>query len=163
MSFLGKPDQRDEEVDARSLLVFRKWSPNEGTTFLQFVARIDGAGGFAAVETDDSALIALRYCHFQPVLRHEGLPGSGYRGGGRDRRSNRVLPIGVISGSSLPAAAGGSAQTAQAFLRFCGRAPRNRGDVLPVAGYRYTVAAKRQHARHGKDGPPGKGMVSCRW
>jgi Protein of unknown function (DUF3303) len=60
MSFLGKPDQRDEEVDARSLLVFRKWSPNEGTTFLQFVARIDGAGGFAAVETDDSALIALR-------------------------------------------------------------------------------------------------------
>jgi hypothetical protein len=34
-----------EEVDARSLQVFRKWSPNEGTTFLQFVARIDGAGG----------------------------------------------------------------------------------------------------------------------
>jgi hypothetical protein len=47
-----------EEVDARSLEVFRKWSPNEGTTFLQFVARIDGAGGFAVVETDDPALIA---------------------------------------------------------------------------------------------------------
>ena len=47
-----------EEVDARSLQVFSKWSPNEGTTFLQFVARIDGAGGFAVVETDDPALIA---------------------------------------------------------------------------------------------------------
>ena len=47
-----------EEVDARSLQVFGKWSPNEGTTFLQFVARIYGAGGFAVVETDDPALIA---------------------------------------------------------------------------------------------------------
>ena len=47
-----------EEVDARSLQVFGKWSPNEGTTFLQFVARIDGAGGFAVVETDNPALIA---------------------------------------------------------------------------------------------------------
>jgi Protein of unknown function (DUF3303) len=47
-----------EEVDARSLQVFRKWSPAEGATFLQFVARIDGAGGFAVVETDDPALIA---------------------------------------------------------------------------------------------------------
>jgi hypothetical protein len=43
MSFLGKLDQRDEEVDARALQVFRKWSPNEGTAFLQFVARMDGA------------------------------------------------------------------------------------------------------------------------
>jgi hypothetical protein len=163
MSFLGKPDQRDEEADARSLLVFRKWSPNEGTTFLQFVARIDGAGGFAAVETDDSALIALRYCHFQSVLRHEGLSGSGYRGGGRDRRCNRVVPIGVISGSSLPAAAGGRPRPHKRFYAFVDVPPRNRGDVLPVAGYRYTVAAKRQHARDGKDGPPGKGMVSCRW
>jgi hypothetical protein len=44
-----------EEVDARSLQVFSEWSPNEGTTFLQFVARIDGSGG---VETDDPALLA---------------------------------------------------------------------------------------------------------
>jgi len=52
-------------------------------------------------------------------------------------------------------------QAGAPFLRFCGRDPSNRGDVLPVAGYRYTIAAKRQH--HAMDGPPGEGMVSCRW
>jgi Protein of unknown function (DUF3303) len=31
-----------EEVQARSLQVFSKWSPPEGTTFLQFLGRIDG-------------------------------------------------------------------------------------------------------------------------
>ena len=38
--------------------MFRKWSPTEGTTYLQFLGRIDGSGGFAVVETDDPALIA---------------------------------------------------------------------------------------------------------
>ena len=38
-----------EEVQARSLAVFSRWSPDEGTTFLQFVSRIDGGGGFAVV------------------------------------------------------------------------------------------------------------------
>jgi len=47
-----------EEVQARSLEVFRKWSPAEGTTYLQFLGRIDGPGGFAVVETDDPALLA---------------------------------------------------------------------------------------------------------
>jgi hypothetical protein len=47
-----------EEVQARSLQVFSKWSPTEGTTYLQFLGRIDGSGGFAVVETDDPALIA---------------------------------------------------------------------------------------------------------
>ena len=47
-----------EEVQARSLQVFGKWSPAEGTNFLQFVGRVDGRGGFAVVETEDVALIA---------------------------------------------------------------------------------------------------------
>ena len=47
-----------EEVQARSLQVFGNWSPTEGTTYLQFVGRIDSSGGFAVVETDDPALIA---------------------------------------------------------------------------------------------------------
>ena len=47
-----------EEIAARSLQVFRKWAPDEGTTFLQFLGRIDGPGGFAVVETDDPALLA---------------------------------------------------------------------------------------------------------
>ncbi|HET9871594.1 MAG TPA: DUF3303 family protein [Propionibacteriaceae bacterium] len=47
-----------EDVQAKSLQVFSKWSPSEGTEFLQFVGRVDGRGGFAVVETDDVALIA---------------------------------------------------------------------------------------------------------
>ena len=47
-----------EETQARGLQVFSKWSPSEGTRFVQFVGRVDGAGGFAVVETDDPALIA---------------------------------------------------------------------------------------------------------
>jgi hypothetical protein len=47
-----------EEVQARSLQVFSKWSPAEGTRFLQFVGRVDGTGGFAVVETEEPALIA---------------------------------------------------------------------------------------------------------
>jgi len=47
-----------EEAQARSLQVFSKWSPAEGATFVQFVGRVDGNGGFAVVETDDPALLA---------------------------------------------------------------------------------------------------------
>jgi hypothetical protein len=47
-----------EEIQARSLEVFGKSSPAEGTTYLQFLGRIDGPGGFAVVETDDPALLA---------------------------------------------------------------------------------------------------------
>jgi hypothetical protein len=47
-----------EEIGARALQVFSKWAPDEGTTFLQFLGRIDGAGGFAVMETDDPALLA---------------------------------------------------------------------------------------------------------
>jgi hypothetical protein len=47
-----------EETLTRALQVFRKWSPPEGTTFLQFLGRIDGPGGFAVVETDDPTLLA---------------------------------------------------------------------------------------------------------
>jgi hypothetical protein len=47
-----------EETLTRAPQVFRKWSPPEGTTFLQFLGRIDGPGGFAVVETDDPTLLA---------------------------------------------------------------------------------------------------------
>jgi hypothetical protein len=47
-----------EDVQARSLQVFSKWSPAEGTTFLQFVGRVDGRGGFAVVEAEDVTLVA---------------------------------------------------------------------------------------------------------
>jgi hypothetical protein len=47
-----------EDQDARSLQVFEKWSPAEGNNFIEFVARVDGRGGFAVVETEDVSLIA---------------------------------------------------------------------------------------------------------
>jgi hypothetical protein len=47
-----------EELQARSLQVLGKWAPAEGADFQQFVARVDGRGGFAVVETDDIRLIA---------------------------------------------------------------------------------------------------------
>ena len=47
-----------EELQARGLQVFSKWSPSEGTTFHEFLGRVDGRGGYAVVETDDPALIA---------------------------------------------------------------------------------------------------------
>jgi Protein of unknown function (DUF3303) len=46
-----------EETAARSLQVFSKWTPQEGSTFKEFVARIDGRGGFAVVESDDPSLV----------------------------------------------------------------------------------------------------------
>ena len=47
-----------EELQARALQVFSKWSPADGTNFVQFFGWVDGPGGFAVVETDDPALIA---------------------------------------------------------------------------------------------------------
>jgi hypothetical protein len=47
-----------EDLQARSLQVFSRWSPAEGTAFLQFVGRVDGRGGFAVVEAEDVALVA---------------------------------------------------------------------------------------------------------
>jgi hypothetical protein len=47
-----------EELQGRGLQVFSKWAPSEGTTFHQFLGRVDGRGGYAVVETDDPALIA---------------------------------------------------------------------------------------------------------
>ena len=47
-----------EETQARGLQVFSKWQPSEGATFHQFLGRVDGAGGYAVVETDDVELIA---------------------------------------------------------------------------------------------------------
>jgi Protein of unknown function (DUF3303) len=52
------PANASEEMQARSLQVFGKWSPAEGNNFLQFLDRVDGRGGFAVVETEDPTLIA---------------------------------------------------------------------------------------------------------
>ena len=47
-----------EELQARSLQVFSKWSPSPGVTFHEFLGRVDARGGYAVVESDDPALVA---------------------------------------------------------------------------------------------------------
>ena len=47
-----------EEMVARGLQVFSKWTPSPQSTFHEFVGRVDGRGGFAVVETDDPELVA---------------------------------------------------------------------------------------------------------
>ncbi len=45
--------QDNEASVKRGLELFSKWARPAGTTFHQFVGRVDGTGGFAVVETDD--------------------------------------------------------------------------------------------------------------
>ncbi len=45
----------NEESLRRGLAVFSKWTQPPGTTYHQFVGRMDGTGGFAVVETDNAA------------------------------------------------------------------------------------------------------------
>ena len=57
-----------EETAARSLQVFGKWTPNEGSTFKEFLSRVDGRGGYAVVETDDPSLILRDTALFSPFF-----------------------------------------------------------------------------------------------
>ena len=57
-----------EDVQARSLQVFSKWAPAEGTDYVQFLGRADGQGGFAVVETDDITLLARDTAIFSAFL-----------------------------------------------------------------------------------------------
>src|SRR4029450_11335783 len=63
-----------EETQARSLQVFGKWSPAEGSNFLQFLDRIDGRGGFAVVETEEPPLIAPDTAIFSAFLEFSVYP-----------------------------------------------------------------------------------------
>ena len=56
----------------RSLEVLSKWTPS--TTIHQFVARVDGGGGFAVGETDDPAALARDCAVFTPFLDLEVYP-----------------------------------------------------------------------------------------
>jgi hypothetical protein len=65
----------DNEADvSRVLEVFSKWVPPSDQTFHQFVTRADGQGGFAVVETDNLAGVALNNFKFAPYLNFEVHP-----------------------------------------------------------------------------------------
>ncbi len=43
----------NEAATERLLAVYSKWTPHDGTTFHQFLSRLDASGGYAVVETDN--------------------------------------------------------------------------------------------------------------
>lgn len=63
-----------EDQDERSLEVFARWSPAESTNFLEFVARVDGRGGFAVIEADDVASIARDVAIFNAFFEFNVCP-----------------------------------------------------------------------------------------
>jgi Protein of unknown function (DUF3303) len=64
----GGSAAENEAGVARLLDVFGKWSPPSDQTFHEFVVRADGGGGFAVVETDNLAGLALTNAKFSPYL-----------------------------------------------------------------------------------------------
>jgi len=67
----------DTEIAAkRSMDVFSKWSPPEGVTFHQFLARLDARGGYAVVESDNPQLVAEGPAKFAPWFDFEVVPVS---------------------------------------------------------------------------------------
>ena len=59
---------RSEEGQKRSLAVFSRWQPPEGTDFQAFYGYGDGTGGFAIVEADSAAALAQAVAPFTPWL-----------------------------------------------------------------------------------------------
>ena len=61
--------------DAKTLLdTFAKWQAPADQTFLQFVARVDGQGGYAVIETDNPASLADAPSKFTTWLEFEVAP-----------------------------------------------------------------------------------------
>ena len=58
-----------EEGEKRSLEVFGRWQPPEGTDFQAFYGYADGTGGFAIIESDTAAALAQATTPFTPWLR----------------------------------------------------------------------------------------------
>jgi hypothetical protein len=61
--------------DGKTLLdTFARWQPPADQTFVQFLARMDGQGGYAVVETDNPASLADAPAKFSTWLEFEAVP-----------------------------------------------------------------------------------------
>ena len=54
----GGTAQQAHDDAKKNLATFAKWKPPAGQDFQQFLARVDGLGGYAVVETNDMASLA---------------------------------------------------------------------------------------------------------
>lgn len=75
ISFLRNGSAADNEAAQRRLLdVYSNWKPPAGMTFNQFLSRCDGGGGFAVVETDNSADLIDATSKFGAFLDYQIYP-----------------------------------------------------------------------------------------
>jgi hypothetical protein len=65
---LGGSGTQNEEASKRAYELYQKWTPPSGLNILQFLARADGEGGFAVVETDNPGDLAGIASKFAPYL-----------------------------------------------------------------------------------------------
>ena len=63
-----------EEGAKRSLDLFSKWQPPEGTNFIGFYGNADGSGGVAIMEVDSIATLAKGTAPWTPWLRFMATP-----------------------------------------------------------------------------------------
>jgi hypothetical protein len=70
----GGSAAENEAAIARLHEVFSKWTPASDVTIHQFVARVDGEGGFAVTEGDDPASGARDFAKFAPFLEYAVYP-----------------------------------------------------------------------------------------
>ena len=75
MTFRLNGSATENEASAKRILdLYSKWTPPAGTTFHQFVGRLDGAGTFAVVETDNPADLAETTSKFGPYVEYQIYP-----------------------------------------------------------------------------------------
>lgn len=70
----GAGAEANEASAKRNLAVFAQWEPNDDVEFLQFLARADGQGGFAVIETDNFAAAAGEIAKFAPFFEFHLYP-----------------------------------------------------------------------------------------
>ena len=73
-SRLNGSEKENEESTRRGVEIFSKWQPPSSTTFHQFVGRVDGAGGFAVVESDNPADLLDGVAKFGPLNEFQLFP-----------------------------------------------------------------------------------------
>src|SRR6476620_3884947 len=83
---LGGSGKDNEDAARRALELFSKWQPAAGTTFHQFVGRVDGEGGFAIVETDNPTELLTETLKFAPFNVFQSIQASIWTNGHRPRR-----------------------------------------------------------------------------
>jgi hypothetical protein len=71
---LNGSERENEEAVRRATELFGKWQQPAGTTFHQFVGRLDGGGGFAVVETDNPGDLLDGVSKFGPVNEFQIYP-----------------------------------------------------------------------------------------